>query len=335
MKALDPTLLSLLPVLVFLAGLVFLDSYKLVSLTTVVALQVVGACAAAASYVVDGWLVSHVVPDLTTLSRYVSPFVEEAAKAVPIVWLIRRHRIAFLVDAAIMGFAVGCGFALVENAYALWRVHDAALGTWLVRGFGTAIMHGGVTAAFAVVTLGIQERDETRRFTSVLPGYGLAVALHSGFNHLSGSPQFAALAALVVVPVLLMLAYHRGEQALGDWLGRGFDDDTQLLALIRSGDLPSSPAGRYLATLRRRFAGPLVADVLCYLRVFTELTLRAKGLLLMRENGFDAPLDDEMRAKFAELRYLERTIGPTGMLSLAPLLPMRRRALRQINEMEA
>ena len=33
-----------------------------------------------------------------------------ALDAVVIVVLIRRHRIGFLVDVAILGFAVGCGF---------------------------------------------------------------------------------------------------------------------------------------------------------------------------------------------------------------------------------
>ena len=40
-------------------------------------------------------------------------------KALIVVVLIRTHRIGFLVDAAILGFAVGTGFALVENLYYL------------------------------------------------------------------------------------------------------------------------------------------------------------------------------------------------------------------------
>ena len=69
------------------------------------------------------------------------------------------HRIGFLVDAAIFGFAVGTGFALAENLYYLHLAAEAGMGTWIVRGFGTALMHGGATALFAVMGLA---RDRAR-----------------------------------------------------------------------------------------------------------------------------------------------------------------------------
>lgn len=330
-----PTLVSLLPVLGFVALLLFLDSYKLVPPGRVAALLAAGGAAAIATYPVNGWLLQHLAIDLASFSRYVAPWVEESLKGAIILALLRRQRIGFLVDAAVAGFAVGCGFALVENLYALWRMPGAGMGTWVVRGFGTAVMHGGATAALALVSLVLLERREGPTWRAALPGLAIAAALHSAFNHLSAQPQIAALAALVVVPALLLIAYHRGERALAQWLGRGFDADAELLALIQSGALPDSPAGRYLATLRQRFDGPVVADLLCYLRLFTELALRAKGLLLMRENGFDVPADEDTRAKFAELHYLEGSIGRAGLLALAPLLPMRRKDLRQLHLVDA
>ncbi|MBK6982075.1 MAG: PrsW family intramembrane metalloprotease [Betaproteobacteria bacterium] len=75
--------------------------------------------------------------------------------------LILAHRVGFLVDAAIFGFAVGAGFAAVENLHYLGLAPDAGMGTWIVRGFGTAIMHGGATAIFAV--MGLAMRDRSRR----------------------------------------------------------------------------------------------------------------------------------------------------------------------------
>jgi hypothetical protein len=59
-----------------------------------------------------------------------------------------------------------------------------------------------------------------------------------------------------------------------------------MLELINSGQLSDSPVGRYLHTLKDKFKGPVVADLLCYLRLTTELALRAKGVLMMRESGF-------------------------------------------------
>jgi len=109
----------------------------------------------------------------------------------------------------------------------------------------------------------------------------------------------------------------------------------QMIELINAGGIADTAVGRYLHTLRDRFAGPLLADVLCYLRLYTELSLRAKGLLMMRENGFAAELSEEARASVAELRYLEGSIGKTGLRAVRPLLRMSRKELWQIYMIKA
>lgn len=330
---LTPALLCLLPVLGFLGLLVFLDSYKLVPLRSVSGLLAAGVAMAGLSYLANAWLLAALDMEVGVYARWLAPLVEEGLKSAVVVGLIRRQRIGFLIDAAIAGFAVGSGFAVVENLHVLWRVSDASLSTWFVRGFGTAVMHGGATAAFSLMALSLLERDERRGWLALVPGLLVAVLLHAAFNRLIENPRLATVAVLLTVPPLLLAAFQLGERSVGDWLGRGFDADADLLGLMRSGSLPDSPVGRYLASLRDRFSATVLADLLCYLRLFTELSLRAKGLLLMRENGFAATVDEATRANMAELKYLERSIGLTGMLALSPLLPMRRRVLRQLHTM--
>jgi hypothetical protein len=100
----------------------------------------------------------------------------------------------------------------------------------------------------------------------------------------------------------------------------GLDADAELLRLMQSGEFSQSRAGSYLQSLRDRFRGEVLADMLCYLRLHVELSIKAKGVLLMRESGFNVPPDAEVRAKFDELRYLERSIGATGKLAIMPFL---------------
>jgi hypothetical protein len=285
---------------------------------------------AGASYFVNAGALGLLRIELSAYSRYVSPIVEELLKGLVIVALIRSHRIGFLVDAAIFGFAVGTGFALVENIYFLEIARDAGIGTWIVRGFGTAIMHGGATAVFAVMGLALLEQAPRARVRSLLPGLALAVVLHSAFNHLLHSPRLATLAILFAVPLLLYAVFQRSDRAVGEWLGQGFDADTEMLELINSGRLSDSHIGHYLQTMTDKFRGPIVADLLCYLRLYTELALRAKGILMMRENGFEVPVDEETRAKFTELRYLEASIGKTGLIAIHPLCHMSHKDLWQL-----
>ena len=326
---------GLLPVLLFLLALLWLDSYKLVTMRVVVTVVALGVAAAGACYLANGLLFQASGLDFSAFSHYVGPVTEEVGKGLVVVVLIRTNRVGFLVDAAILGFAVGAGFAIVENVYYQYLIPDAGIGTWIVRGFGTAIMHGGATAAFAIVGLSMMERTRKARAFALLPGLALAIAIHAAFNNMPVSPMLSTMAVVVALPPLLFVVFQRSERAVAKWLGHGFDADTQMLESITSGSFPDSPAGTYLATLKQRFHGPIVADLLCYLRLHTELALRAKGILMMRENGFDATIDEPIRSKFAEMRYLEGSIGKTGRLALMPLLHGSSRDVWQLKMLES
>ena len=73
-----------------------------------------------------------------------------------------------------------------------------------------------------------------------------------------------------------------------------------------------------------------MADLLCYLRIYIELSLRAKGMLLMRETGFDLPVDEDTREAFEELRYLEKSVGRTGLRAIRPMLGLTGKELWQL-----
>ena len=325
---------GLLPVVLFLAAMRLFDSYKLVQLRVTLGVIAAGALAAGVSYLVSSAALGNVAIEFKLYSRYVAPLIEELLKAAIVVWLIRRHRVAFLVDAAICGFAVGAGFAMVENVYFLRMLPDAPLGTWIVRGFGTAIMHGGATALFGILGLILSERSGRTTLLSLVPGWLLAALLHSAYNHFFFSPMLATVGILMILPPLVLLVFDRSEASLEQWLEGGFDADTELLELINSGTLSDSKVGHYLESLKAHFDGPVVADLLCYLRIRTELALRAKGILMMRESGFETAPDQSTRERFAEMEYLESSIGRTGLLAIKPFLRMSRKDLWQLYQIK-
>jgi RsiW-degrading membrane proteinase PrsW (M82 family) len=323
-------LLGLLPVCCFLAALVYLDSYKLVPIRRVLAVIALGCLTAALSYPFSVIGLDLFGIDFTAYTRYVAPAIEEALKAAIVVILLRQNRIGFLVDAAILGFAVGAGFAILENLYFLRILPETQLGTWIVRGFGTAVMHGGATAIFAITTHAVVGKNHTIGPAAFLPGYVIAVITHSVFNHFFFAPIINTLAVLLILPMLLVVVFERSEKAVSEWLGMGFDADTELLELINSGEFSTSRVGLYLHSLKEKFAGPIVADLLCYLRLHTELSIRAKGVLMMRESGFDSPVGDATRSKLEELRFLEGSIGATGILAMKPFMQMSQKDLWKI-----
>ncbi|MGI9246002.1 MAG: hypothetical protein ACR2I8_04765, partial [Steroidobacteraceae bacterium] len=93
------------------------------------------------------------------------------------------------------------------------------------------------------------------------------------------------------------------------------------LGAIQGGEFSGTHAGRYVESLKDRFDGEAVADMLCYLRLHVELAMRAKGVLMLKESGFDEPpMDDELKSQVAELHYLERSLGKAGLLALRPIV---------------
>jgi RsiW-degrading membrane proteinase PrsW (M82 family) len=323
-------LLGLLPVCCFLAALMYLDSYKLIPMRWVLGTIALGCSSAILSYPINLIGLEWLDIDFVVFTRYVAPLIEEALKAFVIIVLMRRNRIGFLVDAAIFGFAVGAGFAIFENLFYLRVLPDTQLGTWIVRGFGTAIMHGGATAIFAIVTHTLFGQYPAFGRVALLPGFAGAVIVHSIFNHFFFAPIVNTLLVLVSLPILLVVVFQQSENSVSEWLGMGFDADTELLELINSGELSTSKVGLYLHSLKEKFAGPIVVDLLCYLRLHTELSIRAKGLLMMRESGFANKTGEETKAKLQELKFLESSIGTTGLLAIKPFLEMSQKDLWQL-----
>jgi RsiW-degrading membrane proteinase PrsW (M82 family) len=322
---------SVLPVFLFLGALVLIDSYKLVALRAILLSVAAGMVAGLASYGANVWLRPALALDWGHYSRYVAPVVEESLKAAFVVYLLQRNKVGFVVDAAIHGFGIGTGFAVLENLYYLQANPGATFWTWIVRGLGTAIMQGGATSIVAMVSKTLHHRSDAFRLYLVLPGLGVAVVLHSLYNHFLLRPLLATTLIVLVFPWLSVAVFLQSERATRAWLGTGFDTDQELLRVVHSGQVSGTPVGRYLKTLRSHFSAEVIVDMMCLLRLRAELAIRAKGVLMMREAGFDAAPDPTLKDRFEELRYLEKSIGKTGLLALDPFLHTGTRDLWQLN----
>jgi protease PrsW len=312
-------LIALLPVTTFLVVLVLFDSFKLVPQTMLARALVSGALVAVAALFLHEWLFQVTGLSTQAFSRYVAPFTEETLKALCLVYPLRRKQVGFLVDAAIIGFGIGAGFALVENLEYLHDLPDPRIWVWIARGFGTAILHAATTAVVAITAKSLADKYPNRGLLVMLPGWGVAVVLHSTFNHALVSPILAAGVLVLILPLVVMTVFGRSEKMTREWVGDGLDLDVELLSLVRSRHFGTTRLGRYLNELKSRFPGPIVADMFCLLQLDLELAIRAKGLLMAREAGVELPPDPALKDRLAERTYLHKAIGPTGLLALRPL----------------
>jgi hypothetical protein len=167
----------------------------------------------------------------------------------------------------------------------------------------------------------------------IFPGLLLAAIVHTAFNHFYLSPALSTILLMVILPLLFALVFRVSETATQRWLGTGFDSDQELLEIIQTGQLGVTPMGAYLQDLKSRFPATTVVDMLCWVRLHLELSIRAKGVLLMQKAGFTVTPDPEVGERLQELRHLEWLIGPTGVIALHPILRMSHHDLWQMHHL--
>jgi RsiW-degrading membrane proteinase PrsW (M82 family) len=339
----DATLLlklavALAPVILLLVVFERLDVFRLVSPGSVLAYAAAGAALAALSYAVNGHVMDGLPIGFTDYSRYVAPVIEEVLKGLIIVGLFALDRVGFKLDAAIAGFAVGAGFSVFENGYYLWLFREANLGVWIVRGFGTAVMHGGATALFAVITHEFSEHQahhqgrHSRLYPWVfLPGLMVAIAIHSAFNHLPGDPLLAMLAAMVVIPITLLAVFSRGGATAHEWLEHDHEGHARMLADIRAGRFADTEDGRAITATAQRFPPRIRADVGAWIELQLMLVLRAEEIILAFERGERPEVGEAEHAEFQRLHQLGRTIGHAARHAIQPHLRFSRSDLYEMH----
>jgi len=309
---------ALLPVLVFLAVLYTMDGFKLVPTWWVLLTLLMGGATALLS--LWAWSLLGLNTQVgQALTYYDAPILEESLKASVLVGLILRGRVGFLVDAAVLGFSIGAGFALVENVAYLYAFDRASLALWLVRGLGTAMLHGGTTAIFAIVSRAMRDRFPRRGVLAFVPGLALAIVIHALFNRLPLPPMILTAVIMLVLPILLLFTFERSERAIREWMGAGMDLDIEVLQLVTSEHFTVTRFGQYLRELRARFPGVIVADMYCLLRLELELSVRARAMIMARDAGLELRGDDDLESSLGERDYLHRSIGRAGLLALRPL----------------
>lgn len=333
-------LVACVPVVACLGVLVAMDVFKLMKPLEIAELLAGGGALAVAAYLVNGGALDLFPIKFDLYTQLGAPVVEETLKALPVVGLFAFNRVGYLIDAAITGFAIGAGFSLVENLFFLRLFADATMGVWLVRGFGTAIMHGGATAIMAAMSqllFAPRLRLQADRFQFnpllFLPGLALAIALHAAFNHFGHAPLAAMAAVAGAVPAVLFAIFSVGETYANRWLAQDEAAHLRLLDEMNTGAFAASAEGKAIGALADRL-GP-DADVLHeYVRIHVELVVRAEANLLALEAHEAAALDTQIRAAFERLHALETSLGRAVILAVRQHLRFSRNDLWELHELE-
>ena len=332
--------LALVPVLALLAIFTWLDAFKLMSFREIVILLVLGGVSAIAVYPISGRLIDALPIGFSNYSRFVAPWIEEAFKAAVVIVLFGINRIGYKLDAVISGFAIGAGFSVIENIIYLTRYPNYAAGTWLVRGIGTAVMHGTTLAILAAIAHELAER-ETREAAAdfnfspfwFIPGLIGAAGIHTLFNQFPDRPLIAMLGAALFAPVAIMGIFSFGTSEAQQWLEQEYAGHKALLATLRSGKWAEVPNADRLQELARRLGPDGEEKVRRYFLLLCGLVVEAEETMIEQAAGKVVMDESQVASDFSELDALDRSFGRLTTQAVRRLLPFSRNDYWEVSEL--
>lgn len=332
--------LALAPVLLMAMLFAWLDVFKLMSKAEMIGLLLLGGVAAIAAWPISGRVLDTLPMGFSFYSRMVAPWIEEALKGVAIVLLFARNRIGFKLDAVISGFTVGAGFSVIENIFYLTRFPDLPPTVWMVRGLGTAVMHGTTTAIMTAIAHELSERKMRRsggRFRInplwFVPGYLAASLIHIVFNQFPDEPMLVMVVTVASAPFALLMLLKFGEGEAQGWLAEESAAHEKALAEWQKGGFPDDASGRRIAALAAR-AGTDEAEIIRrYCTLKTELVLYAERELMDQDREVPEADQPRLHEQFDELNNLRKAMGKAEYAALKPLLPFSRNDEWELSEL--
>jgi hypothetical protein len=295
-----------------------LDTFKLLKPLIIVVVILWGFLAAIVAYPLNSLLFK--VFDEKIVTGLGAPVIEEILKYLFVAFMFYKNRLGFLADSLIVGFAVGAGFSVIENIYYFNQLGEESIMLWIIRGFGTAIMHGTATGIAAVVSQNFIGKLSKIKIQFLLMGLLSGIIIHVLFNNFLLSPMLQTILQISLLPIVIIAIFNKSEKSLRDWLDEQFDSEINLLMMIKKGEFKKTRAGQYLISIKERFPNDVLVDILGYIQIYIQLSIKAKGILLMKEAGFEVKKDEEIIANLLELKALTKSIGTTGMITLSPIL---------------
>jgi len=210
----------------------------------------------------------------------------------------------------------------------------------MVRGLGTAVMHGSAVAVLAATAHEFAERemrgtvaDFNFNLLWFIPGYLGAVAIHTAFNQFPEQPMMAMIATLAIAPFLIMGMFRFGAVEAQKWLSHEREVHRVALEAWQAGRYPDDDSGKKIAALVARSDPRTALNIREYCEQLTFLAWTAEDALHDQVDDV-SKVEVEAGAAFDRLEALRHDLGKTSFAALKPLLPFSRNDYWEISELE-
>lgn len=312
--------------LIFLWLIYTRDLYASGDMLTVLQCFAWGAAAFVLAFVFHISLIRFAGIGALEVRQVIAPISEEIFKALILVWLVRRPKFTYFVDGAIYGFAVGIGFAILENYDYILGQQTAALSVAIGRTLSSNLMHAAASALVGV-SLGLSRFQRgARRWLFLCGGLLIAISMHAGFNNLlllldrAGMElwlSYLAAMSLGLVGVALVLAliwYGLREESA--WIQETLGSADRITQGEARAVQNLAEAGVMLSPIAERFGAEKATLVSSFLVKQARLGILRKTLEKLPDEELRQGARSQMSDLHAEMDGLRRKVGAYPMLYL-------------------
>lgn len=276
------------------------------------------------AYGLHAWALASGALNYQQISFVSAPLVEELLKAAFLIVMVRRMALLYAPEATAYGFAVGTGFAIVENLFYLSQQPDAALSSTLTRILSANLMHA-FTSALVGTVIGVHFYHSTRRrVLHTVTILAIVTMGHALFNLVAAYADGFALTFLSIAMGLT------GSAALVIMLHFAIRDETRSIAqeihgIATAGEAAAIAQPQQVMDAIHKHAESLGADRAARLQKYMKLqakrALLTRTLALNERPLYDATLRRKLEHTTLELEALRGQMGIYHWVWLRRALP--------------
>lgn len=276
------------------------------------------------AYAINRFMLDQDLATIKDLNLLVAPILEESLKSALLIVLMRRFMLRYAADGMAYGFAIGIGFAMIENLVYVANNPNTGLQLAMTRSLSTSLVHGFTTAIVGTIagaSLPFPNRTRVNRFLFSLL---IVIMIHAGFNfvvkNLSGAELLLTalgmgLGSMVLIIIIMQRTLERESKAI----------HLELVGVLSAGELMATRNPEMVAQLLAQHRGTIGEDrthlIQRYVTLQAQRGILRKNITMSRNAKLVETLNRQLHTTEQQLDVLRGSMGLYTWIWLRSVLP--------------
>jgi RsiW-degrading membrane proteinase PrsW (M82 family) len=288
-----------------------------------------GLIAFGLAFFTNRFLLNSAGVDWAIVVQYIAPIEEEILKGLILLFLVRRRQFTYFVDGAIYGFAIGIGFAVIENYSYLFSIDQGGqLMVAVVRVISTNLMHAAGSSIIGIAMGLSRFSRRSGKILYALAGLLVSGSLHVVFNVVSNSEFTNTLILIITISVIglisfgvIVFAIRQGLKESKAWIEEKLGMADRVTAGETKAVLSLKNIDEILSPLAEQFGPEKAEHIETLLKQQARLGILRKNMDKLQDESLLADTRQEIEEVRSDMEIARQAIGSYAMVYLRGIFP--------------